>query len=284
MTSIAPRPDVAPSRSRSCRAEPPTLFVPVVQTSELAPQDRRLQRVQPRGRSDDAVLVARALAVRAQQLDAFGELGHGRHDGATVAPGSEVLGRVEAEAADHAERADAPSAVAGAMCLAGILDHVDPGLAREREDRIEIDGGAEQVHRDYAAYAGVEVGGDDLGGDQMRVGVDVDQSRSRADGADRLRRGDERVGRHDHLVAGADLQRAQRQYQRLGARGDADREVGLAVGRELLLEGLDGLAEREGAPLGDGAHGAQQLLEQLGVGEVEPCERNGVAALARGRW
>ena len=50
--------------------------------------------------------------------------------------------------------------------------------------------------------------------------------------------------------------------------------VGLAVGGELALERLDGLSEGERAPLGDCAHRAHQLLEQLGVGEVEPRERD----------
>ena len=73
----------------------------------LTPQHRRLQGVEPRRGADDAVVVARALAVRAQQPHALGELGVVGHDRAAVAPGAEVLGRVEAEAAGVAERADA---------------------------------------------------------------------------------------------------------------------------------------------------------------------------------
>ena len=99
-----------------------------------------------------------------------------------------------------------------------------------------------------------EVALDDLRRQQVRVGVDVHQPRRGAHGADGLGGGDERVGRHDHLVAGADLERPQRERERLGARGDADGELRLAVGRELPLEPLDGLAERERAALGDAAN------------------------------
>ena len=149
-----------------------------------------------------------------------------------------------------------------------------PRFARQLEDRVEIDRRAEEVHGDHAAHARTQRGGDVLGGDQVRIGIDVDRHRRRAHRADRLGRRDERVGRHDHLVARADLQGAQRERERLGAGGHADREIGLAVGGEVLLEGLDVVAQRERALLGDFAHGPQQLLEQLGVGVVHAGEGN----------
>ncbi len=94
------------------------------------------------------------------------------------------------------------------------------------------------------------------------------------DRGDRLGGGDEGVGRHEHLVAGPDLQRTQREHERLGAGGDADGEVGLAVVGELALERLDVVAERERAVLGDFADRPQQLLEQRGVGVVHTRERH----------
>ena len=80
-------------------AEAATLLVPILQAPELASQDSRLQGVQPRRRPDDAVVVARTLAVGAQQPHALGELRDRGHHRAAVAPGAEVLRRVEAEAA-----------------------------------------------------------------------------------------------------------------------------------------------------------------------------------------
>ena len=62
---------------------------------------------------------------------------------------------------------------------------------------------------------------------------------------------------------------------RLGAGGDADRVVGLAVGGELGLEGLELVAHRERAGRGDAGDDLEQLLEQRGVGRVEPEQRDG---------
>ncbi len=110
------------------RTEPAAFLVPAVQARQLAPQHRRLQGIQARRRADQAVVVARALAVCAQQPHAVGQLGRRGHDRAAVAPRAEVLGGVEAEAAERPERADAPAAVARAVGLAGVLDDVDRPL------------------------------------------------------------------------------------------------------------------------------------------------------------
>ncbi len=50
--------------------------------------------------------------------------------------------------------------------------------------------------------------------------------------------------------------------------------VGLAVGGELALKGLDGLPERKCPALGHVANCPHQLLEQVGVREVQSRERN----------
>ena len=115
---------------------------------------------------------------------------------------------------------------------------------------------------------------DDVGRDQAGGRVDVDQAGRGAHQADGLGRRDERVRRHDDLVAGPDAQRAQREHQRLGARGDADGLAGLAVGGEVGLEVLDVRAADEGALLGDGPDHPEQLLEQLGVVVVHAHERD----------
>ena len=63
------------------------------------------------------------------------------------------------------------------MRLAGVLEHVDPRFAGQLKDRVHVDGGPEQVHRDHAAHARAEAGCDQLGGEQVGVGVDVDRHR-----------------------------------------------------------------------------------------------------------
>ena len=99
------------------------------------------------------MVVARALAVGAQQPHALGQLRAGGDHRAAVAPRTEVLGGVEAEAAEGPVRADALAAVARAVRLAGVLQHLDARFARQCENRVEIDGGPEQVHGDHAARA-----------------------------------------------------------------------------------------------------------------------------------
>src|SRR5271166_6154529 len=115
--------------------------------------------------------VARLLAVGAQQSYAICQIGDGRDDCASVAPASEVLRRIEAEAAECTEGADSSPAVARAVRLAGVLHDVHTGLAGERDDRIHLDGGAEQVHGDHAAHPWAEAALENVRGEQVRAGV-----------------------------------------------------------------------------------------------------------------
>ena len=95
--------------------------------------------------------------------------------------------------------------------------------------------------------------------------VDVDEHRGRA------RRLDPGHGRHagvrgrDHLVAGADAERPQRELDRVRARRDADRLARAAEGRELLLEGLDARAADEPPLVEDVRDGLRQVVSQLRV-------------------
>ncbi len=61
--------------------------------------------------------------------------------------------------------------------------------------------------------------------DQQVLVVDVDEDGHRADARCGLGRRDERVGRHDDLVAGPDADRAVGQFERVRAVGDADRRA-----------------------------------------------------------
>src|SRR6185437_13292293 len=70
-----------------------------------------------------------------------------------------------------------------------------------------------------------------------RALVNIGEGRRRSRGADRLRRRDERVWLGENLVARPDTQRAQRQFQRVGAVAHADAVGRLAIGREIRLEG-----------------------------------------------
>ena len=141
------------SAARSAAAASRRRWFQSVEVAQLDLEDRRLQRVEAVGAGGQLVVVAGALAVRAQQPHLGVELGVVGDQGAAVAPAAEVLGRVEAEAAGVAERADAGGPVEGAVGLAGVLDHGDPALAAELEDRVHVDRAAEEVDRDHAAGA-----------------------------------------------------------------------------------------------------------------------------------
>ena len=148
---------------------------------------------------------------------------------AAVAPAAEVLGRVEAEAAGVAERADAAAAVAGAVGLAGVLDHGDAAAG----GRARGSGPCRPVRPKRwtgitRGCAGVSACSTISARDHGGLGVDVDQDRGRADGADRLGGGDEGVGGDDHLVAGADPEAAQGELERRRAGGDADRRAAVS--------------------------------------------------------
>ncbi len=105
-------------------------------------------------------------------------------------------------------------------------------------------------------------------------------------GADRRHRQPGRdigVGRHDHLVAGAEVPGPQHQLQRLQAIAQADAMSGAAVGGILRLEGLDFLAEHEPARLHDPCIGGVELGLQLGIDglQVEKGDHAGLAAASR---
>ena len=68
----------------------------------------------------------------------------------------------------------------------------------------------------------------------------------------------------------------------VGAGGDADRVLGLAVGGELALEGLDLGAEGEGGVAGDPLDHLEQLRDQLRVGGVEADEGDAAPSVAAG--
>ena len=170
---------------------------------------------------------------------------------------------VEGEGRQLAEGAGRPLAVGGAVGMGGILEDGD---ARGRgADRVDVDAGAVEVHRDDRLRAGGEGRGQarrvEVGGD----GVDVDEDRGSAGVGDREDRGHVRVGDGDDLVAGADPEGAQGQGQGRGARAAADAGGRPAVGRELGLEGAQLRTEREARPGQAGLEGLAQLGGDGGV-------------------
>ena len=133
--------------------------------------------------------------------------------------GRNVLGFLEAEAAQVADRAALAALVFGQPRLAGVLDHRQLVLAGDGVDRVHVARHAEDVHRHDGARALGDAALDRgrVHGERGRVGVgEYRQGLAREDG---VVAGDEGVGRDDHLVAGVHVHDVQADDQRRGAAG-----------------------------------------------------------------
>src|SRR5438445_6836481 len=110
--------------------------------------------------------------------------------------------------------------------------------------------------------------------ERVRRRIDVDEDRRGARHHDRRRGGDEREGRRDDLVAGADAERGQGQTQRVRARGDAQRPGDAADGGQLLLERPALGAQHELARVEHARGGGEQLGPEGRVLAGQIDERN----------
>src|SRR5204862_8103672 len=98
----------------------------------------RLDRVEPARPAFALVLVLRPLPVLAQRLRGLREPGVVRGQRARVAKGAEVLARIEAERRERAFRAGADAVPIRSVCLAGVLDELQPAAVGELEERAHV--------------------------------------------------------------------------------------------------------------------------------------------------
>ena len=152
------------------------------------------------GRGGAAAVVVGEAAV--QQLVAVA--GHG----AAFARGK-VLGVLEAEAAQVAERAALSAAVLGQPRLAGVLDHRQPAPLGDGVDRVHLAGHAVDVDRHDGPRAVGDAALDRGRVHRKRGRVGVGEHRQRLVRQDRVVGGDEREGRADDLVARIDARDVQ---------------------------------------------------------------------------
>ena len=156
-------------------------------------------------------------------------------DHAALAAGGEVLGLCKREAAHVADRADGLAFILAADGLRAVLDNVQVMLAGNGHDAIHVTHNAIQMDNDNALGA---LG--DLAFDVIRVDgvalihVAEDGHRTRLHHRERGR--DERVGRHDHLIARADAQRRDADVQRSRAVGAGNCHLCAAPLGELVLK------------------------------------------------
>ena len=112
--------------------------------------------------------------------------------------------------------------------------------------------------------------------ERQPLGIDVGEHRPRAGHHHRQRGVGGGKRRRDHLVAGADVERAENQRDRVGAGADADRVRALARRSELAPRSLDLRAEHEPAA-GDDAvdRGVDAARSSPGVSALNGITRRG---------
>ncbi len=250
----------------------PAPGVGLVQTTQLDPEDRRLQLVQAGVHPGLLGHEAPPPAIFAQpprprrQLLIAGD----QHPG--VAEGPEVLGGIEAEGPGRPEAADPAPVHHGAMRLGGVLQHQRAMPFRQGSD--VADGGrpAIEMHGDHRADRQRRGPQEPLEGGRIHaeaVGLDVDQHRRGAGQLDGGDRGGGGVRNGGHPVAGPHAQGLEGEDDGVGAAGHADGEAHADELRELLFEGLDLGPEDIGAARqhpGDGGVDLVLLGQVAGLG------------------
>ena len=118
------------------------------------------------------------------------------------------------------------------------------------------------MHGQHGARARRDRLRDELGPDEERLGVDVDEHRAAAAELDRVRGRGEGVRGHDHLVALADAEGEHREMERGRAGRDRD-----GVGRP------DRVGERALEPLDPRPHRQLPALEHLRDRQRAPARR-----------
>ena len=195
-------------------------------------------------------------------------------DASGVPPGAQVLGRIEAEAAGGAERAGCTPVQGRALRLRRVFDQGDPARRRQVREVHHPRHVAVQLHRDQRGGARGDRRPHDLGGDEQRGRVDVQEARSGARQHDRLCGCDERVGREQHLVPLADSQRAQHELDRVRPVRDRDGMVGAAVSSPQLFELRHRVAADEARGRDDPVPGVPNVLLHLGIHGDQVRERD----------
>ncbi len=131
---------------------------------------------------------------------------------------------------------DATARVACAMRLGGVLDHQQFPFERKSQDRVQVRRLAVKMRGDDRARAGRKRCLQPSGVEVMSPRVRLDGDGRCADQAHRKPGRDERVAGNNHLVARADLRRAQGEVKCVEAIGDPNAMLGFAIIRIFFFE------------------------------------------------
>ena len=124
-----------------------SLVVPLIEVSELHPENRGLHRIEPVVVSHLLVDVPLELRVMPERSRPFEHARIARRYRSPLAERPEILARIEGKRSRMAEGTRPPPLVCRSVPLAGILDDDDAVLLRELHDRIHVAGLPEKVNR-----------------------------------------------------------------------------------------------------------------------------------------
>ena len=214
---LGPLRDARQAEARNARklvivagGQPAAVLVPGIEPRQLGAQEGGLHFVEPRIEAALQVHVLHPAAVVAQHAQPLGQPGIVGRDRAAIAEGAEILGREEAVRAGVTQRAGPPAAHLGALRLRHVLDHLEPMLVGQRHDGVHVGRFAVEMDRHDRPGARRDRGGDAIGIDVGPAGRRFDRHHLGAHRRHREPGRDIGVGRHDHLVAGAEIPGAQR--------------------------------------------------------------------------
>ena len=211
---------------------------------ELHERDRREHVAEVRLVAGHGDVVQRAVSAphHPQVVERVGEIVAVGCDQPALA-GRDVLRRVEREARQVGDRADLAAAVSR---LGGVRRILDDRQA-ERRERVEVGGLTVEVDRDDRLRPLADERPHLLGIDVQRLVEHVREDGRGATVDDDIRRRRPRERGGDHLVAGTDAERDERQVERRGARRDREDVLRLEIVAHPRLELCGARARRQPA-------------------------------------
>lgn len=188
-------------------------------------------------------------------------------------PAGDVLIQLQAEDRHVTDAAELAAAIAAAVALGAILQHLHAVLVGERHDPVHVAGGAGHVdgHDDRGAL------GDALAqrhGIEVERVVDLTEHRNGPHLNNRAHGGHPKERRDDHFAARADPQRRQRADERPGSAVDRERMLDPVIfaGRLLEIVNMMRLLQPIIPEHGAAAHHVEQRLLLLVIEPVDPGE------------
>ena len=165
------------------------------------------------------------------------------------------------QATERPHRPDArPVPVFGADRLSAVLNDIQPVPVGDLHDRRHVRHLSVEMRRNDRARSRGDLRFEESRVQVERYGVDVDKHGRRAQPCDTPGAREERERRRNHLIAGTDVKRHQRDKQCVAARRNADAVPTLRISRDALLQFADLIAENERISLDDRADRFHHLV------------------------